>query len=237
MTGIYRITNPKGKVYIGQSVNILKRFNHYQKIYNCEQQHRLYNSLIKYGYSAHIFEVVEECTVEELNVRERYWQDFYDVVSGRGLNCKLTGTEEKSGHQSQKTRENISTALRTFYTTAEGKAVRKRQVANTDKDKRARLTVENTDYKKRSKSYDWVSLHKKRVENTDYAAIAKKRWIEIEQYTKDGIFVTEWPSIKKAGEVLHIEKGSISGCCRGKYKSAGGFIWKYKNKYGKEEED
>ena len=29
LTGIYKITNPKGRVYIGQAIDIVKRFYHY----------------------------------------------------------------------------------------------------------------------------------------------------------------------------------------------------------------
>ena len=35
---------------------------------------------------------------------------------------------------------------------------------------------------------------------------------------------------KQASEELGIDKDSIANCCRGKTKSSGGFIWKYKDK-------
>lgn len=35
MKGIYKVTNPKGKVYIGQSSNIENRFNDY-RAYKCK---------------------------------------------------------------------------------------------------------------------------------------------------------------------------------------------------------
>ena len=43
MIGIYKITNPKGKVYIGQSIDINRRFNEYQKML-CSQSKKLYYS-------------------------------------------------------------------------------------------------------------------------------------------------------------------------------------------------
>ena len=48
MVGIYRIINPKGKIYIGQSTNILKRKSSY-KGYRCKDQISIYRSLKKYG--------------------------------------------------------------------------------------------------------------------------------------------------------------------------------------------
>jgi hypothetical protein len=53
----------------------------------------LHNSFKKHGVNKHVFEIIEECIVESLNERERYYQDFYDVLNG-GLNCLLTDTKD-----------------------------------------------------------------------------------------------------------------------------------------------
>ena len=42
------------------------------------------------------FEIIEQCILTQLNERERYWQDYYDVLGINGLNCKLTETKDKS---------------------------------------------------------------------------------------------------------------------------------------------
>lgn len=44
----------------------------------------------------------------------------------------------------------------------------------------------------------------------------------------NGVFINEFPSIKKASEYTHINKVGISNCCRGVTKTSGGYIWKYK---------
>lgn len=111
MIGIYKITNPKGKIYIGQSVNIKKRFKTYMSL-SCEKQTHLYNSFVKYGFECHILEIIEVCDISELNTRERYWQDYYSVLGGMGLNCKLTHTNDKSGVYSELTKKKISEAVR-----------------------------------------------------------------------------------------------------------------------------
>lgn len=49
------------------------------------------------------------------------------------------------------------------------------------------------------------------------------------QYTLDIEFVTEYPSITEAERQTGISEGNISMCCRGKRKSAGGYIWRYKD--------
>ena len=107
MIGIYKITNPNGKIYIGQSVNIEKRLKNYKNLNNCKKQYLLYRSLAKYGYENHVFEIIEECDIELLNKHERYYQDLYDVLNN-GLNCKLTNTTDKSGKLSEEVKINIS---------------------------------------------------------------------------------------------------------------------------------
>lgn len=108
MVGIYKITNPKGRVYIGQSINIERRFNDY-KSRNNSYQIKLFNSFNKYGVNSHIFEIIEECLEEELNIKERYWQDHYNVLEN-GLNCRLTTTDDKSGKLSEETKLKLSIA-------------------------------------------------------------------------------------------------------------------------------
>jgi group I intron endonuclease len=108
MIGIYKITSPSGRVYIGQSIAIDIRMNQYRQGYNCKGQPRLHVSLVKYSFSEHIFEIVEQCSVEELNIRERHWQDFYNVLGEMGLNCKLQNTYGKSGKLSEDTKRRIS---------------------------------------------------------------------------------------------------------------------------------
>ena len=118
MIGIYKITSPSGKIYIGQSQNIEKRFKRYLKLH-CKQQYKLYNSLKKYGFENHKFEILEECSIAELNNRERYYQEFYDVVSKNGLNLSLTSTNLKIKVYTQEIIDKISNSQkgkpRPFY--------------------------------------------------------------------------------------------------------------------------
>lgn len=104
MIGIYKITNPNGKIYIWQSINIEKRFVTYKRL-SCKNQTRLYNSLKKHGYENHLFEIVCECLETELNDKERFYQDLYDVLGNKGLNCFLTKSKDKSGKGSKELTE------------------------------------------------------------------------------------------------------------------------------------
>lgn len=112
ISGIYKITNPKGRIYIGQAENLLERQKAYKRVYHIKSQTKIYRSIIKYGWNAHTWEIQEFCTVEKLNIRERYWQEFYDVIGHNGLNCKLVNTNEKHQTISEETKQKIAKTLK-----------------------------------------------------------------------------------------------------------------------------
>lgn len=85
MVGIYKITNKlNNNCYIGQSKNIDKRwqneknaaFNQNDKSYD----YPLSRAFRKYGIKNFNFEIIEECTVEELNFKENYWINYFQPV-------------------------------------------------------------------------------------------------------------------------------------------------------------
>jgi len=106
--GIYKITSPSGKIYIGQSVNITLRWNQYKLLYKTIMGPKLYHSLKKYGCDNHTFEVIEECNADQLDEREIYWGQHYDVLTEAGLNLKLG---ESNGYYSDETKQKMSEAM------------------------------------------------------------------------------------------------------------------------------
>lgn len=107
MIGIYKITSPTNKVYIGQSVDIEKRFLKYKNL-NCKRQPAIYNSLKRYGIDKHKFEIICECDIIELNDKERYYQDAFSATGVNGMNCKLTTSSDRSGKLSEETKRKMS---------------------------------------------------------------------------------------------------------------------------------
>jgi group I intron endonuclease len=110
--GIYKIISPSGKIYIGQSKDINQRWKFYS-FYNCKNQIKLYNSLKKYGFDMHVFDIIEECSLEHLDKRERYWKQYYlDNFNGdwgEVLFCKIYDTG--GGPIPQEIKEKISKSL------------------------------------------------------------------------------------------------------------------------------
>ena len=121
--GIYKITSPNKKVYIGQSINIYSRWKGYKRL-ECKKQVRLYNSFKKYGIKKHKFEILQQCEREQLNEFEKYYVDLYQCFNSEfGLNLRDGGgnhikmSEEsrkkmsiaqKGKHLSEETKHKIS---------------------------------------------------------------------------------------------------------------------------------
>lgn len=108
MIGIYKITSPSGKVYIGQSIDIERRFNTYKNMKGFKSQIRLFNSFVKYGTDNHNFEIIQECDEGELNIWERYWQDVFNVLGKSGLNCVLQSASGKPYKITEKVKVKLS---------------------------------------------------------------------------------------------------------------------------------
>lgn len=109
--GIYKITSPSNRIYIGQSVFIERRFDSYKKL-RCKNQPLLYNSFLKYGVDKHKFEILCGCEESEMNEKERFYQDLYCVTNKSGLNCMLTKSGDRSGSHNQEIKDKKSKALK-----------------------------------------------------------------------------------------------------------------------------
>jgi len=102
--GIYKITSPTNKVYIGQSVDIENRKSKYKNLL-CSSQPKIYRSLKKYSWEQHEFEIIEECLINELDNREYFWKKYFNSVE-KGLNCHYKDTN--GGYKSLDTRKKMS---------------------------------------------------------------------------------------------------------------------------------
>ena len=78
MVGIYKITNKtNNKVYIGQSNNLERRKKEH---FNWKMNNRQYiDELISdLGVDNFLFEVIEYCSQNELDEKEKYWIEYYN---------------------------------------------------------------------------------------------------------------------------------------------------------------
>lgn len=196
MIGIYKIISPTNKIYIGQSLNIKKRFNSYKNLH-CKSQIKLYHSLKKYGYINHVFEIIEECEFDNLNERERYYQDLYDVLNQiKGLNCKLTETNDKSGKLSRETCIKIGIAHK-------DKIITNEQRENMSKGHKNRIVSDNQKLLMKINYHNQI----KKLGNPN-----SKKVICI----KTGKI---WNTIKECAENINLNKSHLAKCLKGFYKN------------------
>lgn len=108
--GIYKITSPSGKIYIGQSGDVHKRWgDHKREMKYDYKKSKLKSSFKKYDFDNHKFEIIHECGQEQLNELEKYYVDLFQTFNSEfGLNLRDGGGSK--GKNSEETKALISIA-------------------------------------------------------------------------------------------------------------------------------
>lgn len=246
MTGIYKITNQiNGKSYIGQSINIDKRIKEHFWKATCEKD-KSFNSILhiairKYGAEQFIWEVLEECSVDIIDEREKYYIEKYNTISPNGYNilsggqkvraipiyCKECGKQitkeaitglchscySKSTRKVEwPTKEELVTLLKTNSFEAVGRMYNVSSNAIRRWCKRNDLPYHIDDYR----------IKKEIIKQP----VVKKAVQQIN--IKTGEIVNTFSSQEEAARALGKKTGShISEVCRGIHKTAYGFYWRY----------
>lgn len=92
--GIYKVTNKvNGKVYIGQSVDIGRRWRTHM---TAKDDIYFHKAIQKYGVENFEWEVIEQCKKKDLDEREIYWIEYYDSFN-KGYNCTKGGDGVSGG--------------------------------------------------------------------------------------------------------------------------------------------
>jgi group I intron endonuclease len=114
MIGIYIIKNlVNNKVYIGQTSNIKKRQAEHKRYLNNKGHHNIYlqNAWNKYGEYNFKFSIIEECTINELNIKEQYWIEYYKSnIRKYGYNMTNGGDGVRGFNFSDEQKQKLSKA-------------------------------------------------------------------------------------------------------------------------------
>jgi group I intron endonuclease len=210
--GIYKITNPNGRIYIGQSTNILLRWGKYKKLH-CKDQPSLYNSLLKYGVENHTFDIVEECIIELLDKREIYWGEYYDVLSNKHLNNRLGRGFGSYDSDEVKLKKSLCHKGRSNYW------LKDKTLSEEHKNKISK----SKSGKKQNRTK--IRKDKGRIKTDHIEGVIKAKSIPIIQYDLNMNFIQEWPSGATAAKNLGLNQSNIHNAYNGKTKSCGNFIW------------
>ncbi len=225
---IYKYIFPNGKVYIGQTY---KGSGRYGTQFGYKGQ-LVYRAMKKYpNYEK---EILEYCSLENVDERERYYIEKYKSMEkpfgynreGGGNESKIRSKETKHliasirGGQSVVQYDLTGKAIKSWdYVSdaAEELEINADQIyrccRNKAKSAGGFLWAFKKDNKNVLKKYNRNESHYK----------------EVYQFDLSGAFIKKWNSLQDAEKELNILYSSISSCCNGKIKSAGGYIWSYKN--------
>jgi hypothetical protein len=95
-----------------------------------------------------------------------------------------------------------------------------------------KISKSNKGKSKSHKGKPFTEEHKQKIKKTrEFLKTRKNTWqsIPVIQYDLKGNFIKEWYSQIEATKYLNKTGDGVGACCRGKQKSAYGFVWKFKN--------
>lgn len=215
MAYIYKITNPDGCMYVGQTSFFRKRLISYSKYSTSKtSQTLLVESFKKYGFENHVFQLLEmNVPIEKAGEREEYWIRHFNSIhrlNPKGMNTQTFDTKvvlrvknknNKDGY------ENLETWDFKPFTGAEfiQKSIELKRRLTTIINKRTNRNVP-----------EWA-----------VKLLAEKLKKPILCYDVNGDFIREFDSTKSAVEELNIPRSSVKDSLRKGSWSRNAYMFKY----------
>lgn len=201
---IYTLSDPRdGRVrYVGAtSQRLKKRLSNHKadaKSRNSAPVHKWINSLLDEGLEP-IMDIVDSGDTDIWEAKEKYW-----IQRCKDTGCDLLNQTDGGVHcvYDEEYRRKISGKNHPMY----GLRGEKHPMYRRGDERRGQ---KNPMYGRR--------LFSERN--------GKSR--RIAQYTRDGLFIRYWNAMMDVSRELQIDHSHITKCCKGKQKSAGGYIWRY----------
>ena len=226
MVGIYKITNKiNGKFYIGQSVDIKRRFTEHKTPHGRMTSIKL--AIKKYGKENFLFEVIEECSIENLDAREVYWISKLNPQYNRNEG----GRGSRGHHVSDDVRQTLSHKNKQHWIglPENEKAIIKERLCGPAKGHpvseatREKLRIANTGKVQSAETVERhrATIKKKKAEGyvqTNAGHRKKVRCVETNQI---------FESVKAAGESLSVHPSCITGVLKGRYQTCKGKHFEY----------
>ena len=167
--GIYKITSPSGKIYIGSSKNIKKRWQSYSDK-NCKGQPKLCKSFKKYGKENHIREIIEFLpNRQSLYTRESEIVNKELIEDKKCMNIMPGGFGGFRYVWTDEMRLVVSERMKNLIRTPEhcekiGKANTGRHVSQITREKIAKSLIERNKQKNMESIEDKEALHRKNIQ-------------------------------------------------------------------------
>ena len=206
---IYKIINKKdNKIYIGQTIrDINTRWKeHLKKGSNCRY---LSAAIKKYGIDNFEFKLICISFDDKLDNIEIEYIKKYNSLVPNGYNLRNGGN---NGKHNEETKNKISDSLKGRTDIIYSKP---------QLDKPHNEETKN----KISNALKGNKLKKETIEKM----INTRRKYNIIQLDSEGNIVNKFNSCLEAGIFIGTSKSNINMCCKGKRKTAKGYVWKYES--------
>lgn len=223
---VYLLTFPSctSKKYVGVTVRkISERLR--QHIYDSKRRdYPIHCAIRKYGADVMCMEVIATVPEYKLGDAEQKYIKQYDTVAPHGYNATYGG--RYSGVPSQETRNKLSRAR-----------IGKKHTQET-KEKISRIVKEQLATGQRVASMSMLGKQHTQETKERMSRNSGRPWLgkfgadnpsskPVSQYDLQGNFIKTLGGQHEAARATGIQRGDIGSCCRGKLKTAGGYIWKY----------
>lgn len=262
ITGIYCFTNLiNNKRYIGQSIDVQERISQHKYRYKVKNdsgyRSAFHSALRKYGWENFSFSIIEECTIEELDNKEKYWIQKYNTMSPYGYNLTVGGQKNKADYTRKicpicgkaKSRgakickECSGNHTKPLLTSSNFSIKNIDDVLSTSWEAAAKKMgyKSGNSLKKRFKAFG-IPVQKEKLfqyyeEQTgkqhpkqcqiNQPKIKKEVSKKCAVYDLSGHLLQTFSSTREASRQMNLHSGHISECCNGKRAKYKNLIWKY----------
>ena len=196
---IYKITSPSNKIYIGKTYDLRKRINSHKCSAKKNKNLILYNSIRKYGWDAHVLEVLEDVEDSLLNEREMHWiKEFnsYCQENPMCMNMTLGGDGQRSSWMHDTERREYMSKL---FSGEGNKFYGKKHTEETKKIISEKASIRN---KERGTTIPKWGAEKGRLKVIKPCLA----------YNNKGEFIGEYDSLTSCAKALEVSAGNVSGC-------------------------
>lgn len=230
---VYCHTTPSNRKYVGISCNPHKRWNSgkgYIKNY------LFYRAIQKYGWESIKHEILyDNLNIEEAkDIEERLISEWslidpkfgYNLVSkkdGRSDLTRLRASISQKGNKnsvgrtlSTETRSKISSTLKCYFSNPKNRNILHRH------------HTESTKEKLRNRQFSDETKAKMKANHYDCSGAKNPSAKPVIQIALSGEVIQEFPFASLAAKKYGLDLSSLIKCCRGKHKTCGGYIWRYK---------
>lgn len=240
---IYTHTSPSGKVYVGQTVNIKKRWGYNGEHYKTKKKDGSYiqpnfaRAIDKYGWGSFEHKIILECkSKSEADYAEKYLIKWYKMHN-LSYNCTDGGegtcgihrifSEEEKKKISERVSKNPPMKGKKHTPEAKAKIIYANQ-------HRVYTSEQKEEMRKRGIKLSQIPITEdRRKKYSEYKKAHPETWIggwnkrEVHQYDINGVYIASFPSAEEAAKSIGRKScGNICKCLNDKVASAHGYIWK-----------